>query len=447
MGFKRLILTAVPVLFASMLMAQNEAWTLNRCIDYALEHNIGVQRMDLTAEMAQADLTGSKLGVLPDLNGVVEHQLGSGRVLDRGTYEWYNTSVSQGDLGVQSTMYLFEGFQRLNSIRRDQALYRKSLSEAEAYRDDITLDVMTAYLDLLLKTELVRIAEGKLEVVGMQVERMERLVELGTQKPGELLTLKSQYSNEFLNLTKARNICNGANLTLIHLMNLPLSDSFQVARPDMLTPENQGFPRLDSVFSVAVNTIPHIKSAEWNMVAMKKNLAVAQGQRSPSFYVRGLYYTNYSNKLPNPVDGTFDYPLFKQLTDNQYRQVSIGMSVPIFNRWQTQTSISRARIRYLDASLTLEESKQNLLKNIQSYYSEALAARDNYRAGLELVASSKEAFDYAEEKFRLGLANALELEEARNKLFESQSQLATSRYVFIFYIKILDYFQGKAMDL
>ncbi|MFZ5940237.1 MAG: TolC family protein [Bacteroidota bacterium] len=431
----------------SLLQAQEGEWTLQNCIDYALDHNIGVKRQELNTQLSQKDLVQSKMNVLPDLNGAIEHQLGSGRVLDRGTYEWYNTTVSQGDMGVQSTFSLFNGLQGLNSIQMEKANYMKSQADLETFRDNITLQVMTGYLEVLRKSELEDIAAKKVEVVALQVERIQRMADLGTVSPGELLTVRSQYSNEKLNLTRARNDVRTARLTLIQLMNLPLSDTFDIVHPDLQTPDELLVPGLNEVYATALTELPSIKSAEYYVEARKKNLAVQQGKRSPSLYVRGLYYTNYSNKLPNPIDGTYDYPLFSQITDNQYRQVSVGVSFPFFNRWQTQTSISKARITYQDADYMLQNEKQNTLKEIQQYYTEALAARDNYLAAVELVTSSEEAFNYAEEKYKVGLANALELEEARNKLFESRSQMVTSRYVFIFYTKILDYYQGREITL
>jgi len=431
----------------SVLTAQESEWTLSECIKYALDHNIGVKRQELTTELAKKDFTQSKLNALPDLNGVVEHQLGSGRVLDRGTYEWYNTNVSQGDMGIQSTLTLFDGLQGVNRIQRDKALYDMNVANLEAYRDDIMLNIMTAYLELLRTTELSDIAEKKLEVVALQVGRMQRMVELGTQSPGELLTIKSQYSNEKLNLTRAKNAMNTARLDLMQLMNISVSDTFDITHPDMRTPEEMFILGVDSIYGSALEQLPQIRSAEYYVKAQKKDLAVSQGMRSPTLYVRGLYYTNYSNKLTNPLDGSYDYPLPQQLIDNQYRQLTLGVSVPIFNKWQTQTQISKARISYQDADYYLENQKQTLMKSIQQYYALALGARDEYFSALELVASSSEAYDAAGEKFRVGLVSAVELEEARNKLFESKSQMVTSRYFYIFYCKILDYYRGEDVVL
>ncbi len=127
--------------------------------------------------------------------------------------------------------------------------------------------------------------------------------------------------------------------------------------------------------------------------------------------------------------------------------IAVGLSVPIFNRWQTNTNISKAKLGVQDAIYRMENEKQLLLQEIQQFYTDAVAALDNYNAAGETFANSEEAYRYTEEKFKVGMATALELEEARNRLFASQSEMISSKYVFIFYSKILDFYQGKEISL
>ncbi len=173
---------------------------------------------------------------------------------------------------------------------------------------------------------------------------------------------------------------------------------------------------------------------------------------SPELYVRALYYSNYSDKLINPrnpdrFNPTMDYPIPLQVLDNQYRQVSIGLNIPIFNQWQTQTSISKAKIGLLDAQYNLDKAKQELLADIQQYHNDALAAMENYKSASESVANSEEAYRYAEEKFKVGMATALEMEEARNRLFSAKGEMISARYVFYFYVKILEFYRGEEMEM
>lgn len=441
------------LIFSFSLYAQNQqVWTLDDCIKQALDQNVLLKRQDLATETSRKDFAQSKLNVLPSLGGMVEHNLGSGRVLDRGTYEWVNTDVSQGDLGVQANLTLFEGLMGYNSIRMARANFMMEKENLNIMKNNVTLQVMNGYLDVLRKMDLKDIAEEKTRITGLQVERMARLMEVGNASQGELLEVKAQHSTELYNFTVARNSLNTARLTLIHLLNLNPREPFAVSRPDIPDPSYIPVPDLDTVYVNALRFLPEIKGAEYNIEHKKHLLAVNRGALSPELYVRGLYYSNYSDKLINPreldpFNPVLDYPIPLQVTDNQYRQVSVGLNIPIFNKWQTNTNISKAKIGLEDAQYFMEDQKQQLLKSIQQYYADALGAFDNYNAANETFINSEEAYRYTEEKFKVGMATALELEEARNRLYASQSEMITTKYVYFFFIKILDFYQGKDIDL
>ena len=197
--------------------------------------------------------------------------------------------------------------------------------------------------------------------------------------------------------------------------------------------------------------MPQIKSAEYGIESQENYLAIRRGQRSPRLYVRGIYYSNYSDGLINPLDPTpanptMDYPLYEQVGNNLYKQLSMGVQIPFFNRWQTQTGISKAKIDLQDARYQYDMAVLVLEQSIQQYHSEALSAMDNYISAEEAVKNSDEAFRFAEERFRVGTGTALELQEARNQLYESTSAMISSKYVLIFYTEILDFYMGKSIE-
>lgn len=440
------------IISVSLSAQEKQEWTLNDCITQALEKNIQLKRQLLATESSKKDFTQTKLNLLPSLGGMVEHNLGTGRVLDKGTYEWVNTDVSQGDLGVQANLTLFEGLRAYNSIRMARANFMMEKENLNIMENNVTIQVTNGYLDVLRKMDLEEIAKEKTRITQLQVERMERLMEVGNASRGELLDVKAQHSTELYNYTVAKNTLNTARLNLIHLLNLDPKEQFVISKPELPDPTLLPVPELDSVYANALKFLPEIRGAEYNIEYQKHFLAVNRGALSPELYVRGLYYSNYSDKLINPrevdpFNPILDYPLPLQIGDNQYRQVSVGLSIPIFNKWQTNTNISKAKIGLEDAQYFMEDQKQQLLKSIQQYYADALAALENYNAANETFINSEEAYRYTEEKFKVGMATALELEESRNRLFASQSQMITTKYVYFFFLKILDFYQGKDIVL
>ncbi len=426
-------------------------WSLDRCMDHAIRYNLEVKRQELMLQSTDQNHRQSKLDLLPNLNGMIEHQLGSGRILDRGTYEWKNANVSQGDLGLQSDLTLFDGLQGFNNMKMNRATYMMNKESLDAMQDNVTLRVMMGYLDLLRNQELAEVARKKVEVTRYQVERMERLVEVGNESRGKLLEVNAQLSAEKLSLTQAINTRELARLNLMHIMNLTDRPDFEIENPVLPDPSSVEIPQLDSVFLYAVNNLPQVRSAEYGIESQERYLAMQKGQRSPRLYARGIFYSNYSDGLinprnPDPYNSEMDYPLNQQITDNQYKQVSMGLQFPFFNRWQVQTNINKAKIDLQDAEYQYNIVVLELQQSIQQYHAEALAAMDNYASALESVTNSDEAYRFADERFKVGTGTALELQEARNKLYMSTSDMITSKYMLIFYTKILDFYMGREIE-
>ena len=451
---RRILFTVVfiPILTVGLKAQEKEIWTIDECIAYALKNNIELKRQELNTAIKNKDLVQSKLNALPNLNGQINHDLGAGRVLDRGTYEWVNTDVSQGDLGLVSNVTLFKGLQGLNSVRMAAADHDVAIAQLEASENDLLLNIMTGYLEVLLKRELLEIAQEKVKVAELQVERMEKLVEVGNASAGELLEVKATATTEKYNMTLAKNNLTYVRLELAQLLNHPDPLSFRVIRPDLEDPSLLQVPDLESVYGQALEVLPQVEAARHQITYQSKGLAVARGALSPELFVRALYYSNYSDKLINPrevdpLNPVLDYPVPQQVLDNQYKQVSIGLNIPVFNKWQNRTNISKAKISLEDAHYQLEEVRQQLFKDIQRYHSEVLGALDNYEAARETQANSEEAYRYAEEKFKVGMATALELEEARNRLFASRAEMINAKYLFVFYLEILEFYQGEMISL
>lgn len=447
---KKIFQIAIVLMVGSSMAWGQEVlpWSLERCIDQAVQYNLQMKRQELLTQSTEQDHRQSKLDLLPNLNGSIEHELGSGRVLDRGTYKWVNTNVSQGGLGLQSDLTLFNGLQGLNSMKMNKANYQMSMEDLEAMEDNITIQVMTGYLDLLRNRELVDVAEKKVEVTAQQVERMERLVEVGNEPKGRLLEVKAQHSAAKLAYTQAANARDISKLTLMHVMNITDDLSFDIETPLLPDPSTVEVPELDSVFQYALANLPQVKSKEYGVEAMERYVALQKGQRSPRLYTRGLIHSNYSDQLINPLDPdpsnpTMDYPTSDQIKDNRYMQASMGLAIPIFNRWQVQTNIKKAKIDLQDAEYQFDDAVLLMQKTLQQYYTEALAAIDNYNSAMEAVANSDEAYRFAEERFRVGTGTSLELQEARNQLYESTSDMISSKFVLIFYSRILDFYMGR----
>jgi outer membrane protein len=203
----------------------------------------------------------------------------------------------------------------------------------------------------------------------------------------------------------------------------------------------------DEVYQNAVTSFPEIKSAEYNLKAEEKNLSIARGTRSPNISLRGLIYSRYSQIGRNPLDPDAPYPYGDQIKDNRYQQLSINLSIPIFQQWTIQNNISNAKISMLDAEVNLDQSKKILYKTIQQAHLDANAALEKYRTSTDVVESRQEAMDYSQEKMDAGTENAVDYNINRNNLIKAQAELLQAKFEYIFMTKILDFYNGKPFNL
>lgn len=450
---KFLFYIAVAILIPINNYSQEaDLWTLERCIEYALENNLSIQRMELQSRISSRDLNQSKYNMLPSLGAGVEHQLSSGRSLNTEIYEWENKKKQQGSAGLRSDLTLFNGFQNLNNISFNKFLYLSSQEDLEAIKNDMTLSVVAYYLDILFAEELLEVARSQYEVTLLQVDKNRKLVEVGNAAKSELLEIQAQASSEKLRVTMAENSLQLAVLDLTQLLDLDSVGNFTVYKPEDLVVDGVSLSKdMQDIYSTAVEFLPQIKSAEYMVRAQEKAVDMNKANRFPELYLTGLYYSRYLrgaiHPLDDPLNPTLDYPYIDQIKDNRYAQLTIGLSIPLFTRFQTQTNISKSKILLKDYNLFLEQKKQSLYKTIQQNHADALAALDKYISAMEAVTSNEEAFNYTQQKFEVGLVNSVDFNVAKNNLSKARSDLAQAKYEYIFKVKILDFYTGKPIQL
>jgi outer membrane protein len=441
-----IFLSAINFVYASA--QETETWSLKKCIDYALENNIQIKRQALQSELNSKDLTQSYYNFTPTLNAGLEHSLSAGRALNTELYRWENQQQTFGSMGVRSELSLFNGLQNYNTVMQRKYSFLSSKQDLEKTKNDITLQIMNYYLQVLFDEELMEVSKSQYDVTLLQVEKTKRLVEVGNVAMGQLYEIQSQAATEKLNFTISKNRLQLSVLDLVQLLDLDSVGNFTVLHPEALFVENTLLPTSfsDAISNALVN-MPEIRGAEYRVKSSEKSLSVQRGARSPEVYLSGVYYSRYQNGSYNPNDSTFVYPLIDQLKDKQYSQINLGVSFPVFNRFQTQTAISKAKISLEDSRLQLDQQKQVLYKNIQQSYTDAQGAIEKYQSALEAVKSNEEAFNYTQQKYEVGLVNAVDFSIAKNNYSKARSELAQAKYEYIFKAKILDFYSGKTIEL
>ncbi|HET6556217.1 MAG TPA: TolC family protein [Prolixibacteraceae bacterium] len=441
---RRISLIAAAFMLLVFTGAQGqETWSLQKCIDYALENNIQIKQQTLNTEYYSNQRNQAKYNRLPNLNANVNNSTSYGLSpnYQDNTYENNNSNSTSGS--ISSNLTLWNGFVLTNTIKMAEMDLRASMEDMRKAKDDIMLNIAAAYLEILFADELVNVAEQVLNVTQLQIDRTTKLVEAGSLAKGSLLEIEAQFAREELNVVNAKNRLQLAYLNLYQFLDLPATESFKIEKP--VLPEisaNLTLMNTMDVFRNAVDTKPAVKGAEFRLESARNQLKVARGNLMPSLSFGGNYNAAYGNRF-----GLDDPSFNDQFKSSKRYGFGAQLNIPIFNRYQGQTQVKNSKIQLEDYELRLQSTKNLLRKDIEQAYTNALAAFKRYIANQKAVVSSTEAFRYTEEKFNVGMINSVEYNQTKNNLTTAQSDLLQAKYEYIFRTKILDFYNGQAIEL
>ena len=451
-----------------------EKWSLQKCIQYALEHNIQVKQTRLNVALNENNLLQSKIDILPTANGSASHAYNFGRSIDPTTNEFVTARIRTNSFSVSSNLILFGGFRQINNIKRNEYALKASQFSVEETENDITLAILNSYLQILFNQDQVEILQEQMELTRQQLNRTQVMVEVGQLPQGSLLDIQSQLANEELNLINAQNLLDQSRLNLELLLELDITEDINIEEPDLnFDPESmEELANVKAVYDKALEIQPSIKSAEFQLLATEKGLAVARGAYYPQLSLFGSLRTNYSSRsrilagfdqVIEPIgflaDSTIVYgpgisnptyetiPFSNQLEYNFSQAVGIQLSIPILNGWQTRTSVNNAKITYMNDLYSLELVKNQLQRDVQQAYADAKAAQKSLVAAQKSAEAMEKAFEYSENRYNEKLITAYDYQLSKNNYTRSLAELTRARYDYIFSIKILDFYQGKPITL
>jgi len=420
-------------------------WSLQKCIDYALENNIQIKQQEINTNYYENQLSQAKSNRLPNLNAQIGNDNSFGRSLTYlNTYKNVNSSSITG--GASTNLTIFNGFQLSNTIDKQEFDLQATLKDLQKAKDDIMLSIARSYLEILFAEEIVLVDSAQLEVTQQQINRTQQLVDAGSLAKGSLLEIQAQLAREELQLVNDENTVQLAYLSLFQLLELPIAESFTIEKPYL--PEikaNLSMANSIDVYNNAMNSRPEIQAAQLRVKSAEKDLEIAKGNHYPSLTFNANYYNLYNNKYTD-ING--DDILFKnQLKNNSRSSLGLTLGIPIFNRFQVKNGISNATLQIADFKYRLQTTSNLLRKDIELSYTNALAALNRYISTEKAVVSMQEAFRYVEEKFNVGMVNTVDYNLQKNQLTAAQSQLLQAKYEYIFRTKILDFYNGIPIEL
>jgi outer membrane protein len=439
------------------LLSQQKIWSLEECIGYAIENNIQIKQQVIQSGFQRNSLDLAKLKLLPTLNGSANHNYSFGRALDQTTYQYTeHQTIQSNNFYMGGSLNLFNGLQNFNSIKRNEYEVLAGDQDLQSIKDNIALTVALDYLQILLNKELVNATNNQLQITQQQIEKTRKLVDAGSVARGSLLQIESQAAQEELQLVNIKNLLDISYLNISQLLELKTPVGFEIVVPSISVDTNSIITgNIEDIYSTALGTRPEVKSSELKLTASEYDLKISKGTRSPRLSLNHTFSTGYSDirkKVLSVDPATFapvygKYSFADQVNDNINWGLGFTLSVPILNGWQVNKGISNSKLSIQNSQYTLEGTKKQLYKNIQQAYADASAALKKYTASKKAIVSMEESFRYTEQKFNVGLVTPVDYNAAKTQLLKAQSDLAQSKYEFIFKTKVLDFYKGIPLNL
>ncbi len=430
------------IMFATVL-AQPQAWTFQQCLDTALHRNITVNQSRLSNELNKVSLEQYKANRIPSVNASANEALNLGKNIDPTTNSFVTEAYHSTNMGISSSYNLFNGLQNANTIRQYRLTVEAGQYDIEKAKNDVTLNITTGYLQVLFANEILSVAKSQAEATAVQVDRTAKMVDAGKSPESDLLQIKSQFATDNLAVITAQNQLDLAKVTLMQLMEIPITDQFNVVVPEMTEPSAVILQTNEEIYKKSLDVLPQISSAAIKTNATLMALKVTEGARWPRLNFGANLNTNFASSRKKGNVNPQGYPFFEQLWDNIGQSFSLGLSIPIYSNRQIKSNIDRAKINSMTAQLNEQNTKNVLRKSIEQTYTDLKAAIKKYEATKEQLSAVKSVYENAQKKFDVGVMTATDFLIQKNNYEQSQSNLIQAKFDYIFKGKILDFYQGK----
>jgi len=426
--------------FITVYVFGQENWTLDNCISYALEHNLTLMDYQYLENSGKESYNQSIRDLLPRVNGFADYNIRYGRSTDPNTNDIINTDFFSNGYSLSASIDLFQGFQKINTIKARKLLFKATKETAQQQRFLLALRVMTAYHDIQFYEGLLAISEEQLTISEANFKLAKKQIELGLKAGADLYEAESILYTDQLDVTQSENQLQAAKLILIQEMNLENAHTIQLS-PIIPLALAEIELETDSIYLLAKDFVPLLKAQRYRTEGAKKELGITRGRLYPSLSFATGYGTGYYETTRDTLGVTI--PFKNQIKDNASRFVGFSLSVPIFNAWSTRSAIKQQKIAISREQNNMEIQEQEIYKAIQQLIQE------NKALNVELVQSEKQimaqelAFGVAQKKYEKGLFTIMELNLAKSMYATSQNKNLQVKLLHQINQNTLSFYQGS----
>jgi outer membrane protein len=478
-SFKKLSSIAILsllVLVRSLPTFAQEKWDLQKCLNYAADNNVQLKIAGLPQEANQANLIQSRMQLFPNLNAGAGQSYQFGRNIDPFTNQFTSDPVRSNNFFLGANATIFNGFRQMNTIKQNKVILEASTYDYQQARNDMSLNVVNAYIQIIFNRELLGVARLQLQNTQEQLDRVLKQIEAGSAAEVAKYDLLSQQANNQVQITTAENNLAFAFLRLKQLLQIPMEQPFDVVVPEIPEPNEDALVQTaQAIWQIAEGNQPNIKSADLNIRAGELGVDLAKGNAYPNLTANAQVLSGYSSQgvirsisdqglqqqiigfltdtptqtvstlLPKTAVSIERNPWGSQVGENLRQSVGLNLNIPIFNRWQVKNGVANAKIQLERSKLQSQNIRNQVRQTIEQAYNDARASSRTYASNKIRVNSLVETFRVEEQRLQVGAGNSFTFAIARNNLNIAQSELVRSKYEFVFRMKILDFYAGREL--
>lgn len=446
------LLTAISMMLACHAVngqeaANNRLWTLQECLEYALENNIQLQQKKIAAASSHEDVLQSKSALFPSLSFNTNQNV-SWRPFAESTINLTNGSMTtnrntvsyNGSYGINANWTVWNGNRNINNIKQGKLNEIIAQLDVEQQANSIQEQIAQLYVQVLYETEAVKVCEEIIKSSEMQRDRAQKMVELGSLARVDLVQLEAQVSQDHYSLAQAESQLASYKLQLKQLLEIHDNEDFDIVVPNL--PEEEMFsiiPDEQSVYHAALANRPEIQSSKLNVASSEIAIANARAGYMPTVSLTvGMGSNNSSGQHT---------AFTEQIKKNLSNSVGLTVSMPIFDNFQTRTNIRKAKYTHQTNVLNFQSQQKQLYSTIENCWLNATTSLRQFQSAKANVESMQESYDLVSEQFNLGLKNIVELTTGKNNLLQAEQQLLQTKYTAILNYAMLKFYAGENIEL
>ncbi|MBS1599723.1 MAG: TolC family protein [Bacteroidetes bacterium] len=484
MTFKKLLPLSLVLLTTGSLSFAQDKWDLKRCVKYAIDNNISVRQSDIDARMQELNYKQAKAAQFGQANFGTQMGLNFGRSIDPTTNLFTTSQSLYQGLSLQAGANLFNWFSVRHNIETNKYYYEAYEARIDKIKNDVTLNVASAYLNSLLNRETMNLAITKMDLTKKQLENTQRLVAAGSVPELNAAELEAQFATDTAAVISARQAFETQVLFLKVVLNMDPAAPFELDNPavESIPIEPIAEMQPDLVYSLALKAFPQQKINDLLVSSAQSRVKSVKGQLFPTLSIYGSLGNNFANELRRSVttqgpnvptqfyadNAGAQYPVYtptfstsfekqpfgkvfssywSQLDNNFRQQIGLQLNVPLFNGLQTRTAYEQAKLNVKTANLNKETDLIALKQNIYNAYYNAVAYMQKFEANKKAVATAERSFDLATKRYNIGLLNSIDYLTNQNNMFTARINRLYAQYNYLFSMKVLEYYKGLGVKL